>query len=190
MGGIFCRGVAMRFGGSETAGRKWVKYEIKKGWDDDKGVVGIYIHKLKNLDGKQATKGASPFDDFTIGGKSMASIVKAHNPAGATSKEAYATVKDNIADWVEEAIEIRGKNRSCGADERLSGFEEVRRPLLAGAKAGRRCSRPAFRLPKPHNRKRPGGEPRRVLGLLQGGETADPPHGKAQSGSQSQITSG
>lgn len=96
--------------GSETAGRKWVKYEIKKGWDDGKGVVGIYIHKLKNLDGKQATKGASPFDDFTIGGKSMASIVKAHNPAGATSKEAYATIKDNIADWVEEAIEIRGKN--------------------------------------------------------------------------------
>ena len=30
--------------------------------------------------------------------------------------------------------------------------------------------RRAFRLLEPHNRKRPGGEPRRVLGLLQGGE--------------------
>jgi hypothetical protein len=96
--------------GSDTAGRKWVKYEIKKGWEDGKGVVGIYIHKLKNLDGEQATKGANPFDQFKVGDKNMASIVEAHNPVGATSKEVYATIKDNIADWVEEAIEIRDKN--------------------------------------------------------------------------------
>ena len=31
-----------------------------------------------------------------------------------------------------------------------------------------RCG--VFGLLEPHNRKRPGGEPRRVLGLLQGGE--------------------
>jgi hypothetical protein len=27
--------------GSQTAGRKWVKYEIEKGWNDGKGVLGI-----------------------------------------------------------------------------------------------------------------------------------------------------
>lgn len=43
--------------GSATAGRKWVNYEIKKTWDDGKGLVGVYIHNLKNLGGEQAVKG-------------------------------------------------------------------------------------------------------------------------------------
>jgi len=32
--------------GTETANRKWVKYEIEKAWNDGKPVVGIYIHNL------------------------------------------------------------------------------------------------------------------------------------------------
>jgi len=42
--------------GANTAGRKWIKYEIKKAWDDAKGVLGIYIHNLKNKDGEQSSK--------------------------------------------------------------------------------------------------------------------------------------
>src|SRR4051812_35176336 len=34
--------------GPRTAGRPWVEYEIKKAWRDGRGVVGIYIHSLKN----------------------------------------------------------------------------------------------------------------------------------------------
>src|SRR5678810_232697 len=34
--------------GSETSKRKWVKHEIKKAWNDGKGLVGIYIHNLKD----------------------------------------------------------------------------------------------------------------------------------------------
>ena len=33
--------------GSETANRPWVDYEIRKAWNDGKGVLGIYIHNLK-----------------------------------------------------------------------------------------------------------------------------------------------
>src|SRR5579875_3293725 len=33
--------------GSATAGRPWIEYEIKKGWADGKGVLGIHIHGLK-----------------------------------------------------------------------------------------------------------------------------------------------
>ncbi len=96
--------------GSETASRRWVKHEIRKGWEDGKGVLGVYIHQIKNLAGEQATKGANPFDAFKIGEKSMASIVPAVNPAGSTSKAAYASIKDNLATWVEEAIAIRNNN--------------------------------------------------------------------------------
>jgi hypothetical protein len=52
--------------GKETAGRKWVKYEIEKAWNDKKGVVGVYIHNLKNLAGEQDTKGNNPFTTFTM----------------------------------------------------------------------------------------------------------------------------
>jgi hypothetical protein len=96
--------------GTSTAGRKWVKYEIRKAWGDGKGVVGVYIHGLKNLGGEQSTKGRNPFDDFTIGDKSMSSIVKAYDPPYSTSTYVYDNIKSNLADWVEEAIEIRAKH--------------------------------------------------------------------------------
>ena len=28
--------------GNKTAGRKWIKYEIEKAWNDGKGLLGIY----------------------------------------------------------------------------------------------------------------------------------------------------
>ena len=34
--------------GSTTSTRKWVKYEIKKAYELNKGIVGIYIHNLKD----------------------------------------------------------------------------------------------------------------------------------------------
>src|SRR6267378_4566082 len=52
--------------GENTAGRKWIKHEIEKTWNDNKGVLGIYIHNLKDLTGNQARKGANPFQDFTM----------------------------------------------------------------------------------------------------------------------------
>jgi len=95
--------------GAKTAGRKWIKYEIKKTWNDGKGLVGIYIHNLKNSDGDQASKGDNPFDDFTVGEdkKKLSSIVKAYDPPYTTSKNVYEYIADNISDWVEEAIAIR-----------------------------------------------------------------------------------
>ncbi|WP_349269280.1 hypothetical protein MPNTM1_04901 [Mycolicibacterium parafortuitum] len=95
--------------GSATAGRKWVKYEIKKAWDDGRGVVGIYIHNLKDLSQQQSSKGRNPFDDFTVGSDKvpLSSVVKAYDPPYSTSTNVYSHIKGNIADWVEEAITIR-----------------------------------------------------------------------------------
>ena len=95
--------------GKETAGRKWVKYEIEKAWNDKKGVVGVYIHNLKNLAGEQDTKGNNPFTTFTMceGKKQMSNTVKAYDPPYTTSTYVYDHIKENLADWVEEAISIR-----------------------------------------------------------------------------------
>jgi hypothetical protein len=96
--------------GSETAGRKWIKYEIKKGWNDGKGVVGIFIHNLKDRDGQQTWKGKNPFDDFTLNGQRLSTIVKAYDPPYFASEQVYTYIKQNLADWIEEAIQIRGRH--------------------------------------------------------------------------------
>ena len=106
---IYGKSVVIVLIGQNTAGRKWIEYEIKKGWEDNKGVFGIYIHNLKNKDGNQSTKGNNPFDKFTIGDKSMSSIVKTYDPPYFTSTYVYDYIKTNLADWIEKAIEIRGE---------------------------------------------------------------------------------
>ncbi|MDR0206770.1 MAG: TIR domain-containing protein [Bacteroidales bacterium] len=93
--------------GEKTAGRKWIKHEIKKAWDEGRGLVGIHIHNLKDKDENQANKGRNPFEDFTVNGKSMSSIVKCYNPPYSTSTYVYNHIKENLEEWIEEAIEIR-----------------------------------------------------------------------------------
>lgn len=98
------------FVGEKTAGRKWIKHEIKKAWEDGKGLVGIHIHNLKDSDGNQSEKGRNPFEDFNIGDKKLSSIVKCYNPPYSTSKYVYENIEENIEDWIEEAIKIRNEN--------------------------------------------------------------------------------
>jgi hypothetical protein len=98
--------------GSSTANRKWINYEIVKSWDEGMGVVGIYIHGLKNLSGETAAKGDNPFDYITYGTTQtkLSSIVKCYNPGGSNSKEKYAWISEHLANAVEEAVKIRNAN--------------------------------------------------------------------------------
>ena len=102
------KSVAIILIGENTAGRKWIKYEIKKAWSEKKGVFGIYIHNLKDGNGEQSNKGSNPFEAYAIDGTSMAKIVKAYDPPYSTSTYVYDHIKENLADWIEKAIEIRG----------------------------------------------------------------------------------
>ena len=71
---------------------------------DKKGIVGIYIHNLKCPRNGKSSKGANPFDNFNLDGTKLTNIVKCYNP---DNSDAYNDIKDNLEDWVEEAIEIR-----------------------------------------------------------------------------------
>lgn len=93
--------------GSKTAGRKWIKYEIKKAWNDGKGVLGIFIHNLKDKNENQSLKGKNPFEDFTVDEEKLSKIVKAYDPPYSTSTYVYNHIKENLGDWVEDAIKIR-----------------------------------------------------------------------------------
>ncbi len=95
--------------GESTAGRKWINYEIETSWNNGKGVVGVYIHRLKDFDGNQSNQGKNPFETFTMkrDQAKLSSIVKAYKPPLTDSKEVYAYINDNLAEWIEEAISIR-----------------------------------------------------------------------------------
>ena len=93
--------------GTNTAGRKWIDYEIRKAWSDGKGVVGIHVHGLKDRDGQVSKPGKNPFDHLVIGAKRFSSIVKCYNPSGSTSQDRYAWIKKHLGDAIEEAIQIR-----------------------------------------------------------------------------------
>jgi hypothetical protein len=107
---IYGKSCIVVFVGENTAGRKWIKYEIEKAWNDGKGVFGIFVHNLKDNNGNQSNKGDNPFDDFTIGNKKLSSIVKCYNPPYSTSTYVYDHIKENLEEWIEKAIEIRNEN--------------------------------------------------------------------------------
>lgn len=103
------RSVTIVLIGEKTAGRKWIDYEIEKSWNDGKGLVGIYIHNLKDSKGKQSNKGKNPFSSFTVGKdkKKLSDIIKAYDPPYFSSTYVYDHIKENLEKWVEEAITIR-----------------------------------------------------------------------------------
>ncbi len=71
--------------GEETAGRKWIDYEITKSWNDGKGVVGIHIHNLVDFNGKTSNKGRNPFGFQLRNGRRMSDYVRVYDPSGKTS---------------------------------------------------------------------------------------------------------
>ena len=50
--------------GSKTNKSKWVRYEIEKSIEQKKGLLGILIHDLKDVEGKTGKSGANPLDDY------------------------------------------------------------------------------------------------------------------------------
>ena len=97
--------------GSQTANREWVNYEIRKAWDDKKGLLGIYIHRLLNQDGKASTKGNNPFTYIKLtNGLTIANHPQnamAYDPPGADSKAVYGYITGRLEGWVEDAIKNR-----------------------------------------------------------------------------------
>lgn len=96
--------------GEKTANRRWINYEICHAWKRGMGVVGIYIHNIKDpllcksgYSGK-TNKGINPFSCLTFGNQKFSEIVKCYNP---NENDTYSDIEKNISIWIEEAIRIR-----------------------------------------------------------------------------------
>ena len=106
---MFGKSCAIVLVGANTAGRKWIDYEITKAWNDGKGLLGINIHGLADRNGNQSAKGTNPFYHITANGTRLSDLVPVYDPPYVTSTYVYGHIRDNIADWVEEAIRIRNQ---------------------------------------------------------------------------------
>lgn len=93
--------------GSETANRDWIRYEIEKSWKDEKGLLGVYIHKIPDQNGQEAIQGENPFDEVKVGGCALSHLVRVYDPEETDSLSAREYIGRNIARWVEDAIRIR-----------------------------------------------------------------------------------
>jgi hypothetical protein len=103
-------GVTVVLIGSETASRRYVKYEIQESHRRGNGLLGIYIHDIKNQDKQTSIRGRNPFEDFTA---------QVDGWFGPTTKRyseiypAYDWIGDNgyrnISDWIEQAAKKAGR---------------------------------------------------------------------------------
>ncbi len=103
------RSCAVVLVGADTAGRKWVNFEIEEAWKKGMGVVGVHIHGLKDASQNQSTKGRNPFDGHWVGLTPMSSIVKLYDTPFSSSTYVYDHIKENLFAWTDEACAIRTK---------------------------------------------------------------------------------
>lgn len=89
--------------GAETSQREYVQYEIQKSFERGNALLGIRIHNLKDRDEATDFRGENPLDDFLIETESGAIRLTDIFPTYDWKRD---NGKDNIGDWVEEAVEI------------------------------------------------------------------------------------
>jgi hypothetical protein len=92
--------------GAETASRQYVGYEIKQSHNRGNGMLGIFIHNMKDVSSKADTKGTNPLGDWHVerGGKKVL-LSDIYPIYEWVSDEGYK----NLGDWIEAAAKKAGK---------------------------------------------------------------------------------
>jgi hypothetical protein len=91
--------------GTTTSTRPWVKYEIQKAYEMGKGIVGIYIHNLKDAYGNQSSKGCNPFYNlYTRERQRLSNHIVCFESSYKSSKNVYDDINNNIGELIEDAI--------------------------------------------------------------------------------------
>jgi MTH538 TIR-like domain (DUF1863) len=92
--------------GSDTSNRDYVKYELQKSYERGNGILGIYIHNIKDSNGNKPAKGANTFGEIGKDRNGESVYLSINYPT-------YDWVEDNgylnLARWVEEAAKKAGK---------------------------------------------------------------------------------
>ena len=92
--------------GNQTANSRWVKYEIDQSIEKENGLLGIYIHKVKNKDGRTSNKGEDPFARPPFNFKPTTNLVY---PCCSYYDWVNDKGYDNLGDWIEKAARQAGR---------------------------------------------------------------------------------
>ncbi len=92
--------------GKETHKSRWVKQEIRKAWNNHKGLVGIYIHNLRDPNSGACSKGINPFSQIEL---KNGSNLSARIPVYDAGQDAYGWIERNISHIVEKGIQSSRK---------------------------------------------------------------------------------
>lgn len=91
--------------GSQTANRPWINYEIIESTKCGNGVLGVYIHNVRDLNGRVTFPGSNPFDYLSW-----------NNGSGAKLSTTYPTYdwvtndgRRNLSWWIEIAATKAGR---------------------------------------------------------------------------------
>lgn len=96
--------------GKHTADRKWINYEIRRAYELRKGMVGIYIDKLKNSNQETTDRGYNPFDYvYDLNGNRLSKNVEVYESPYYLSDNVYSDIQGKIFGLVEDAINNRNR---------------------------------------------------------------------------------
>jgi hypothetical protein len=92
--------------GAETSEREYVGYEIKQSHGKGNGMLGIYIHNMKDVNSRTDTKGKNPLANWHIEKDGRKILLSDIYPA-------YDWVNDdgrtNMGNWIEAAAKKAGR---------------------------------------------------------------------------------
>jgi hypothetical protein len=88
--------------GAETYNREWVRHEIKRSYELNKGILAIDIHNVKDPQKGADVQGKNPLDYWSVDQVTFSSIYKT-----------YDWVRDNgynnLPAWIEAAAKTAGR---------------------------------------------------------------------------------
>lgn len=88
--------------GSDTAGKKWIDYEITSSHKIGNGILGIHVHNVKDSNSKTSTKGKNPFSNWKFTRVDKTVIYTVYDWVNGDGYK-------NLGDWIEKAAKDSGK---------------------------------------------------------------------------------
>jgi len=92
--------------GAETSTRQYVGYEIQQSHNRGNGMLGIYIHDMKDPNSKTDSKGANPLSNWHVERDSKKVLLSEIYP---TYDWADDDGYENLGTWIEAAAKKAGK---------------------------------------------------------------------------------
>ena len=95
--------------GAETSSRDYIKYELEQSWKKGNGILGIYIHQMKDKKSKTGTKGNIKFGPIFTSPNDDKDDKKYFVDRFSTYDWVDDNGYDDLGDWVEAAAKEAGK---------------------------------------------------------------------------------